>query len=131
MLVEHCRAKLEAHKVPGRIVLTDELPKGRSGKVVLAEARALAERAATTPGQAGPADGDLEARLLTTAARIFKTEPSRLTLASSPEDVAGWDSLAHLELVAALEIEFGVNFSSRQIMALDSLARALGFVRGA
>ncbi len=127
-LLAWCREKLETRKVPGRLVVVGELPKGRTGKVLLEEVRALAHRSAEAPAAGG---GDAQARVLRTAAMVFKSDPARLTLASSPEDVAGWDSLAHLELIAALEEEFGVSLAPRQIMALDSLGKALTYVQAA
>lgn len=37
---------------------------------------------------------------------------------SSPETVEVWDSLMHMNLVLALEEEFGVQFSDEQIMQM-------------
>ncbi len=126
-LLEYCAEVLEPRKIPSRIVVVESLPKGRSGKVVLDEARALFDRpdvqAKSTAGA-----GDAEGRLLDVAARVFKIERTKIRLTSTPKDVLGWDSLAHLDFVTAVEEEFGVRLAPRQIMALTRIGKALDFV---
>ena len=36
-------------------------------------------------------------------------------------DIAGWDSLAHVNLINALEVEFDTKFSVRQVMKMNSV----------
>lgn len=40
---------------------------------------------------------------------------------ASMENIAGWDSIAHLNLLMSLEQEFGVQFSAVEMIALNSL----------
>lgn len=70
----------------------------------------------------------LAKRVLQIASVCFKTERSALSLDSIPRDVAGWDSLAHLEFVCALEQEFCLRLTARDIMSLDRLDKALELV---
>jgi long-chain acyl-CoA synthetase len=121
----HCTQQLEAWKVPGRIEIVAALPRGRSGKVMIEDARAMLH---ATPQADIEHAADVAARVLRIAAASFKTEPGRLGLHSTPEDVPGWDSLAHMQLVSALEKEFGVQLHARDIMALDRLDKALRMV---
>jgi long-chain acyl-CoA synthetase len=123
----HCAARLEAWKVPTRIEIVDGLPRGRSGKVMIEAARDMLGSAASATNPHGPG-ADAAERLLKVAAASFKTEPGKLGLHSTPEDVPGWDSLAHMQLVGALEKEFGVQLHARDIMALDRLDKALKMV---
>ena len=39
-----------------------------------------------------------------------------LTLATRQDDVEGWDSLAHIQLVLALGKCFGVKFTTKEVM---------------
>ena len=123
----HCAARLEAWKVPTRIEIVDALPRGRTGKVMLEAARVMLGNAASAIEGHAPA-ADVAERVLKVAAASFKTEPGKLGLHSTPEDVPGWDSLAHMQLVGALEKEFGVQLHARDIMALDRLDKALKMV---
>lgn len=40
---------------------------------------------------------------------------------TTAEDVDGWDSLSHIQLVAAMEESFGIEFSSREILSWDNV----------
>jgi long-chain acyl-CoA synthetase len=127
-LLEHCLKELEPRKVPSRLAIVGELPKGRSGKVIIDEARALLDQ----PAEADPAPvagGAIEARVIGVAARCFKVESGQLSEDSSPDSVLGWDSLAHLEFIVAIEKEFGVKFAPREIVRMDRLDKVVDLVR--
>ncbi|HUI62485.1 MAG TPA: AMP-binding protein, partial [Steroidobacteraceae bacterium] len=127
-LLAHCSRQLEPRKVPSRIERVASLPRGLSGKVRMEAVRELLQSRRSSPRDAVVDRGDHARRVLDVAAACFRTDATLLTLASTPDDIVGWDSLAHLELVAGLEREFGVRFTPRQIMALDRLDRALEFL---
>lgn len=40
---------------------------------------------------------------------------------TTAEDVDGWDSLSHVQLVAVMEDAFGIEFSSREILSWDNI----------
>lgn len=40
---------------------------------------------------------------------------------TTADDVEEWDSLTHVQLVAALEKAFGVKFTSREILSWDNV----------
>ena len=40
---------------------------------------------------------------------------------TTAEDVEGWDSLSHVQLVAVMEDAFGIEFSSREILSWDNV----------
>jgi acyl carrier protein len=51
-------------------------------------------------------------------ARVFELDPAFVTLESSPDSIANWDSLGHLRLIMDLEAEFAVAFSTADIPTL-------------
>ena len=54
---------------------------------------------------------------LTAVCREVLGRPSlELTLATRQDDVEGWDSLAHIQLVLALGKRFGVKFTTKEVM---------------
>jgi acyl carrier protein len=57
--------------------------------------------------------------LIATVLGITQAEAGTATT----ENVPAWDSLAHLNLIMAVEQEFGVQFSADQIAELDSVQR--------
>ena len=56
---------------------------------------------------------------------IFREELEQdelvLTDETTAEDVEGWDSLSHVQLVAAMEEAFGIEFKSREILSWDNI----------
>lgn len=51
-----------------------------------------------------------------------------LTLADDTQasDVDGWDSLTHIQLIVAIEKEFKVKFSSKEILSWKNVGELLG-----
>ena len=56
---------------------------------------------------------------------IFREELEQedlvLTDETTADDVDGWDSLSHVQLVAAMEEAFGIEFTSREILSWDNV----------
>lgn len=40
---------------------------------------------------------------------------------TTAEDVDGWDSLSHVQLVAAMEEDFNIEFKSREILSWENI----------
>jgi acyl carrier protein len=59
------------------------------------------------------------------------TPETALNAQSSPQNTPGWDSVANLGLMSALEDEFGVMVSSGDVMRLRTLGDIVEFVAGA
>lgn len=54
-------------------------------------------------------------------ADIFNRPFEQITPASSPDTLAGWDSLQHLNIVLALEQEFALQFTPEEIEQMLSV----------
>ena len=61
--------------------------------------------------------------------QIMGVPGNQLDEDSSPETVEVWDSLMHMNLVLALEEEFGVQFSDEQIMQMLDVKRITATLR--
>jgi acyl carrier protein len=68
-----------------------------------------------------------EDRLRQVIAEVLGVAPHLLTEASSPDSVEPWDSLGHLNVVMALESEFGVSVSAEAALHM----RSVGLIRSA
>ena len=62
-------------------------------------------------------------KLAKIAAEIFFLDEEEVQPELTPDDVALWDSLNHLRLITAVEVEFGVKFSMNDIQSIDSISR--------
>ena len=51
----------------------------------------------------------------------LEIEDLELNDETTAEDVDGWDSLSHVQLVAVMEDDFGIEFSSREILSWDNV----------
>lgn len=62
-------------------------------------------------------------RVRAVAADVFDVPPARLDARASNETIESWDSLQHLNLVLALEQEFGVQFEPEEMERMTSVGR--------
>ena len=64
---------------------------------------------------------------------IFREELEQEDLVLSDEttadDVDGWDSLSHVQLVAAMEEAFGIEFKSREILSWDNVGDLIDSIK--
>ena len=65
---------------------------------------------------------------------IFREEFDDDTLVivdeSNAEDIEDWDSLEHINLVAAVEQEFGIKFTMAQVMGMKDVGEMVGIILG-
>lgn len=63
--------------------------------------------------------------ILARVEEIFREELEQsdlvLTDETTADDVEGWDSLSHVQLVAAMEEAFGIEFKSREILSWENV----------
>ena len=126
-IASHFLAQASPEKLPREFHFFTDLPRGPAGKVVKAELRRLIEerRAAARHTSAG---GSIRDRVFQEAARAFKCRAEDLSAESNPRTTPGWSSLAHVEFLMALEVEFSINLQPDEIMRIDTVGDALALV---
>lgn len=73
-------------------------------------------------------------RILNVFREIFDNDQLQLTDATTAKDVPGWDSLAQVKLIIALEEEFSTTFTTREVAEMSCVGdlkaalRRRGFV---
>ncbi|MDX1480426.1 MAG: AMP-binding protein [Woeseiaceae bacterium] len=113
-------------QLPRDIHIVDDLPRGPSGKVVLAEVRKIAESLTAAPGQHEGAD--VETTVYALAAEAFKLNADDLTPDAGPGTARAWTSLAHVEFLLAIESAFSIKLEARDIMNIGCLQDAVDVV---
>jgi acyl carrier protein len=68
------------------------------------------------------------ARLAKLFQETFDHDASTFSSATTPEDVAKWDSIGHMSLVGAMEQEFGQEFEIDEIMEMENVAKILAIL---
>jgi acyl carrier protein len=63
----------------------------------------------------------MEEQVRSVVAQVLEVPVDSVHAESSPDSIATWDSLKHMNLVLALEQSFGVTFSDEQIAEMMSV----------
>jgi acyl carrier protein len=119
-LTAHLRAQIEPRKVSKRIISLPAIPRGLSGKPMLSELKQrLIEATGIGSGaNAGPELSDtpeMTDAILNVAAEVFRVPVETLSPQSHPDDVPGWDSFTHLNLIFGVEQRLGVRLTAAQV----------------
>jgi acyl carrier protein len=64
------------------------------------------------------------------AADVLQMNPASLNAESSPQTVESWDSVQHLNLVLALEEQFGVQFEPDEMDGMKSIGAIARLLSG-
>jgi acyl carrier protein len=68
---------------------------------------------------------DITERLTNVFRNVFQDDAIILTPQMTADDVEGWDSLSHVNLIIAVEIEFGIDFSQAEIRTFENVGALL------
>jgi acyl carrier protein len=68
----------------------------------------------------------LQSELQAVFRRAFDDDELVITDSTSAADVDGWDSMAHINLIIAIEKRFGVKFAASEIAALGRRGQTVG-----
>ncbi len=64
---------------------------------------------------------EIENRIRGVMAKVLQISPQEISSDASRTNLGAWDSLKHMNLMLALEDEFGIEFSDQEIVGLNSL----------
>jgi len=70
-----------------------------------------------------------ERQLLQVIADVLNLPVDRVTPERSPQNVEGWDSVQHLNLVLAIEQAMGIQFAPEDIEKMQSVGEIVEIVR--
>lgn len=62
-------------------------------------------------------------------AKVFEDAPERISSSTARKDIAGWDSMGTLILLAELDEKFSIHVSEDQIEAMQSVSDVLEILR--
>ena len=71
---------------------------------------------------------DVMTRLTTVFRQVFDNETLSLSRSTTAQDVNGWDSLTHINLIVAIEREFKIRFTTREITALRNVGDLMDLI---
>ena len=63
---------------------------------------------------------DIYERLNRVFREVFNDDTITVNASTTAADIDDWDSLTHIQLIAAVEDEFGVKFSMKQVSSIKN-----------
>lgn len=64
-------------------------------------------------------------KLQTIFSNIMDLEGKAISFETTAEDIEEWDSLSHVQLVLSIEKEFGIKFTSREILSWKNVGEMI------
>ena len=71
---------------------------------------------------------ELEERLTKVFRTVFDNDDIELTPELTADDVDEWDSLSHINLMIAIELEFGIEFEQSEIQNFANVGELLASI---
>ena len=68
---------------------------------------------------------ELQDRLNEIFCEVFDDDDINITPEMTANDVDGWDSLSHINLIVAIESKFNIRFSQKELVALKNIGDLL------
>jgi acyl carrier protein len=72
---------------------------------------------------------DLQDKLNEIFCEVFDDGDIRIHPEMTANDVDGWDSLSHVNLITTIESRFGIRFSQKELMTFKKVADLLNSIR--
>jgi acyl carrier protein len=60
----------------------------------------------------------------------FNDDSIKLSKETTADDIDGWDSLSHINLIIAIELAFDIEFTQREIMSFNNVGEMMACVEG-
>ena len=76
------------------------------------------------------ANGDVMSKLTGVFQRVFDDPTLHLSRVMTADDVEGWDSLSHINLIVAIERDFKIRFTTREIAGLKNVGELMDLIAG-
>jgi acyl carrier protein len=64
---------------------------------------------------------ELTARVDGVFRKVFKNEGISVHRETTAKDIAGWDSITHLDIISGMEEEFGVEITGFEVMNMNDV----------
>jgi acyl carrier protein len=73
---------------------------------------------------------ELQDRLNQIFREVFNDDDISITPGMTANDVEGWDSLSHVNLIVAIETKFAIRFSQKELLTFKNVGDLLNSIRG-
>jgi acyl carrier protein len=71
---------------------------------------------------------ELQDRLNQIFREVFDNDDINIALDMTANDIDGWDSLSHVNLIVAIETKFNIRFSNKELMTFKNIGDLLNCI---
>ena len=64
---------------------------------------------------------DVQEKVMQVMVNIFQVSPDKISTKTTSDDIEKWDSLNHINMIQALEQEFGIRYDQEQMVSMLSV----------
>ena len=73
---------------------------------------------------------EIKIKVIDVISNVFNIEKSKINQKMDSDNMDGWDSLKHMNLIIALEEEFNINFQDFEIIQINSFKKIIEVITG-
>lgn len=119
-LIEFLRPLLEQNQIPKEFFFFSELPKGLSGKIQINKVLQLI-KSQNIEESGNNVQENYQTNIKNCASEAFGIAINKIVMSDTSNSVEGWDSMGHLIFITNLEERFNIQFSTAEMMTMNSL----------
>ena len=75
-------------------------------------------------------DMDVQEKVIQVLINIFQVSPDKISTETTSDNVENWDSLNHINMILALEQEFGIRYDQEQVVSMLSVGEIIDATKG-
>jgi acyl carrier protein len=64
---------------------------------------------------------DIQEKVIQVLINIFQVSPDKISTETTSDNVENWDSMNHINMILALEQEFGIRYDEEQVVSMLSV----------
>ncbi len=72
---------------------------------------------------------EINDRLCKVFRNVFQDDSIEIEPGMTADDIEGWDSLSHVNLIIAVEIEFGIEFTQAEIRSFEDIGALITAIK--
>jgi acyl carrier protein len=75
-------------------------------------------------------DMDVQEKVIQVLINIFQVSPDKIFTETTSDNVENWDSMNHINMILALEQEFGISYDEEQAVSMLSVGEIIEVTKG-
>mgnify|MGYP003966533667 FL=1 len=73
---------------------------------------------------------DVQEKVIQVLGNILQVSPEEISTKTTSDDVEKWDSMNHINMILALEQEFGIRYDEEQVVSMLSVGEIIEATKG-